>query len=655
VRGVVEETRALSTLGFPKERSGILLSFAAWEAMPDPQRLEPLDRAREDWSNEDLRSLTYVLLPEDGSLTPAELDRRLARFAERVVPDDGDAVSFRARSLSSYFDDLLTAILASLGVITGVQARMLFFVPGLLILAMACFNYINLTVAIAATRAKEVGMSKVLGASARQVIQQHLFEAAAAVVVAFAGAFVLATLLTTLINTAFGFTIGFADAIDGWFWLMTISIVLGTTIIAGAYPAWVMSRFRPLESLRIGAKRSGSGVLRSLFIGSQFAIASVLLTAVLMMYSQNAAMRAELDRLPTDPYVQIENNLIETPDVDPEVLIAALLRSPSIKGATGMAEPVFSATLESDPFAASQVSTSPPVSLRSRFISYDFFSTLGIELLAGRSFVRDRDRAQRADAAQSQSGALGVVIDRDAAAKLGWPNPQDAVGRTIYQQTRTAAGLGTSSALAFEIIGVVDKAPLQGVSGGLSNIYRLDPYNSSLILRLAPDAVPAALAHIEAVWRDLVPDSRLRNVRFLDQTFEIAIFEMNILATALLSIVAFGFLVALAGIFGMALFVANRRRHEIGIRKSLGAGTKQILRQLLVEFGKPVLIGNVIAWPAAYALAQLYVQLYLERAPLTPWPYLLSLAITLAIAWLGFGRQALLASRLQPARVLRYE
>ena len=132
-------------------------------------------------------------------------------------------------------------------------------------------------------------------------------------------------------------------------------------------------------------------------------------------------------------------------------------------------------------------------------------------------------------------------------------------------------------------------------------------------------------------------------------------FQMNMLTTALLSIVVCGFLVALAGIFGMALFVANRRRHEIGVRKSLGANTRHILGQLLVEFGKPVLVGNMLAWPLAYLLAQLYVALWLERMPLTPWPYLSSLVITLAAAWLGVGRQALRAARLQPARVLRYE
>jgi putative ABC transport system permease protein len=131
--------------------------------------------------------------------------------------------------------------------------------------------------------------------------------------------------------------------------------------------------------------------------------------------------------------------------------------------------------------------------------------------------------------------------------------------------------------------------------------------------------------------------------------------ELNLIATALLSLVVFGFLVAVAGIFGMALFVAERRRHEIGIRKSLGARSRDILRQLAVEFGRPVLVGNIVAWPAAYLLSQIYVGMFLQRASSAVWPYLLGLVLTLGIAWLGVGGQALRAARLQPARVLRYE
>ncbi|HET7133249.1 MAG TPA: ABC transporter permease, partial [Gammaproteobacteria bacterium] len=346
VRGIVAESpRGLSTLRFPSENGGILLNESVREA------LLPAGGTGADWSNDDFGAMTFALLPADGSLPAAELDRRLAALAERIDPGNGDEISLRARPLSKVFDDQITSVLSSLGIFSTLSAGYLVFLPGLLILGMACYNYINLTVAIAASRAKEVGLCKVLGASDRQVIQQHLLEAAAAVAIAFVLALALAALLVAALDNAFDFSIPFAGVLGPRFWLAAASIVSATTLIAGAYPAWVMSRFLPIETLRIGTKRSGSSVLRSVFIGGQFAVASVLLTAVLVMYAQNAAMRLELERLPTDPYVQLDNNLLETPEVDPAVLDAALRASPAIRGVTGMADGFWSITLTAEPFS----------------------------------------------------------------------------------------------------------------------------------------------------------------------------------------------------------------------------------------------------------------------------------------------------------------
>ena len=175
-------------------------------------------------------------------------------------------------------------------------------------------------------------------------------------------------------------------------------------------------------------------------------------------------------------------------------------------------------------------------------------------------------------------------------------------------------------------------------------------------MRLAADDVRGGLAHIETVWQELTGTApgTLRPV-FVDDVRDQVLRGMNGLTAALLTVVAFGFSVALAGIFGMALFVANRRRHEIGIRKCLGASSRKILRQLLVEFGRPVVLGNVMAWPVGYLLADVYVDWFVARMPFTPWPYLASLGTALGLAWLGVGGQALKAARLIPARVLRDE
>ena len=660
VRAVVEVPDRMSTA-----RLDILLNMAMRDALRTRSG-EPVASGEppDDWSRAqqlNVNAMTLVLLPGDGSLSAEELERRLTAVSERIVLPAGGTVAFRVRPLTEHFGDAMTAGFGQLGIAPGIPAVQLFFLPGLLVLAMACFNYVNLATAMASTRAKEVGMSKVLGAEARHVIAKYLLEAVVTVLVSLILALALGAAGIDLIRNLSGPQMFFTDLATLQFVLFLATIVAVTSVAAGAYPAFVLSRFRPLDALRKGAKRSGSSVFKSLFIGVQFTVASVLLTAVMVMYAQNAAMRAaDLWRLPADPLVQIMTSL-DSVNVDPDVLAAALLRAPQIKGVTGQGEGVENG--DPDPYARSAAGDEVPVKVQTRFIGHDFFATLGTELLAGRSFERGRDLVPGATRnGANQAGALGIVVDLETVQLLGWSTPEEAVGQVVYQLSDRGGGLSAGGALALQIIGVVERAPLAFMSiGAKATAFHLDPYATQPVVRLAADDVPGGLAHIERVWQDLTGTARsvsgasaVRLV-FLDDVLDDALRGMNGLTTALLTVVAFGFLVALAGIFGMALFVANRRRHEIGIRKSLGASSKNILRQLLVEFGRPVLIGNLIAWPIGYLLADIYVEWFVERMAFTPWPYVGSLAITLCLAWLGVGGQALKAARLTPAQVLRDE
>ena len=657
VRAVVEVPDAMSAA-----RLGILLNMAMRDALR-ARGAAPVTSAEppDDWSRAqqlNVNAMTLVLLPNDGSLSPEELERRLTAVSDRIVLPGGGRVEFRVRPLTEHFGDALTAGFGSLGIAPGIPAVHLFFLPGLLVLAMACFNYVNLATAIAATRAKDVGLSRVLGAGSRHVILKYLLEAVVTVLVSLAFALALGAAGINLIRHLAGMQMFVADLATLDFALLLVSIVAATSVAAGAYPALVLSRFRPLDALRKSTRHSGSSGFKSLFIGVQFTVASVLLTAVMVMYAQNAAMRAaDLWRLPGDPLVQVTTSL-DSVNVDPEVLAAALLRAPQIKGVTGLQANEAS---DSDPYARSLGGDELPVNIQSRFVGYDFFATLGTELLAGRSFERGRDLVAGATrGGANQRGALGIVVDLEAVRLLGWSTPAEAIGQVVYQLSDRGGGLTATGALALQIIGVVERAPLAFMTvGSKAKAFHLDPYATYPIVRLAADDVRGGLAHIERVWSELTGSggAAASTVRlmFLDDALDAALSSMNALTTALLTVVVFGFLVALAGIFGMALFVANRRRHEIGIRKSLGAGSKDILRQLLVEFGRPVLVANVIAWPIGYLLAEIYVEWFVERMAFTPWPYVASLAITLCLAWLGVGGQALRAARLVPAQVLRDE
>lgn len=524
---------------------------------------------------------------------------------------------------------------------------------------MACFNYVNLATAIASTRAKDVGLSRVLGAERHHVIARYLLETITAVLISLALALFLGALGITAIRNLTDLGIGLANLASFDFASLLLAISAATSIAAGAFPAYVMSRFRPIEALRKGSKRSGTGWLKSVFIGVQFAVASVLLTAVIVMFAQNAAMRDRVAGLERQPLVQIPVSLAQV-GVDPDVLAAELRRAPQVRAVTGLRTLAWVGRTDPGRYSRSAADSALPVDLQTSFVGYDYFTALGAELVAGREFVRGRDREETAaprDRPASQSGALGIVVDREAVRLLGWSTPQQALGQVVYQRVDAGSRLATTSASALEIVGVIDHAPLTLLTlGSKGHAFHLDPYDTLPIVRLAADDVQGGLAHVQTVWQSLTgsPVGTMRPM-FLDDARDGALREMNGLTTALLTVVAFGFLVALAGIFGMALFVANRRRHEIGIRKCLGASSRTILRQLLVEFGRPVVIGNVVAWPVGYLLADVYVNWFVARMSFTPWPYVASLGLALGLSWLGVGGQALNAARLIPARVLRDE
>ena len=185
-------------------------------------------------------------------------------------------------------------------------------------------------------------------------------------------------------------------------------------------------------------------------------------------------------------------------------------------------------------------------------------------------------------------------------------------------------------------------------------MYTLQANLATTIARVSAVDLDAGLAGIDAAWRQLAPGVAI-NRRFLDEIFERAYAGYTRLnhLFGMLSVMAFA--ICIAGLFGMAIFVAGRRRREIGVRKTLGGTTGQMVALLLAGFSRPVLLANVIAWPAGYFGARFYLNQFPGPIALTPWPFVLSVVITLAIACLAVFGQTLRAARATPAEVLRNE
>jgi putative ABC transport system permease protein len=283
-------------------------------------------------------------------------------------------------------------------------------------------------------------------------------------------------------------------------------------------------------------------------------------------------------------------------------------------------------------------------------VGYDYFQVMDIPLLAGRVFARERnDETTFSADAGARSTPQVAALDRKAARALGWSNPADAIGHTIY--------VNGNAATATDIIGVVESVPNAIRDRGSDGIvYGLMPHRAGFtIVRLAKSDVKGALEGIDDVFKTLSPARAPPPRQFLDQAFESAYFTFDLINRVFVALGAFAIAIAAVGLFGMASYMTSRRTREIGLRKTQGATSRQILELLLWDFSKPVLVANLVVWPFAFYAAQRYLDSFAQRMTLGPWPFLAALLATLLVALVAVGGRVLHAARLRPTDALREE
>jgi putative ABC transport system permease protein len=390
----------------------------------------------------------------------------------------------------------------------------------------------------------------------------------------------------------------------------------------------------------------------TILVGVQFAAASFLLVVALLMSAENRVLQHRGIRPDRDPVVVIDENLAAL-GIPFDTLRAELLRDPDIKTVSGtMATPWQGGGPHQTVRRTQDASSSGPVAMMN-MIHYDFFQTVGLDTLAGRDF--DRQHADPPfDWDPKKAGVPAVIVDRALTKQLGWTSPEQAVNQTIYLATPWDT---TVPGRPLHVLGVVeDGYPRLVGPNASSNFYVMsDGADTNVpLIRIDRNNIPAALQHIDAVWKGLAPKVPLRR-EFMDALFNSAYETYGTITAVLSGLTGFAFAIAIMGLIGMAIHITSRRMREIGIRKTLGASARGLIFMLLRDFSKPVLAANVIAWPFAFMAGQVYINLFTQRAEVSAAPFALSLAITLAIAWLAVGAQAFRAATVKPASVLHME
>jgi putative ABC transport system permease protein len=509
----------------------------------------------------------------------------------------------------------------------------IFSAIAVLILVLACMNFVNLATARSAGRAGEVGVRKAAGAERRQLIVQFLGES---LFVAFAS-LALAVVVILLFLPAFKGLTGIA--LDGTALLEPVvaASLIGLTVLiglaSGIYPALFLSSFQPVVVLK-GRLRTGlKGVrLRRALVVAQFAISIFLIIGTLIIAGQVGYMRGQPLGFAKEQRLVINFRTWGMMENNYDTVKSELLRHPDILAATACSG-VPGKGINRTYYYPTGLQAEKGLALRSLRADHDFFRVFDIPVVAGRPFQKDI----RTDT----YGAL--VLNEQGARAFGWATADEAVGKTMSDEP-------------IPVVGIVKDFHWWGLQRPIEPmVVRVSPDLFRYIaMKVDTKDLPGTIAHVKAVYDRLFP-GEIFEYFFVDEAFDrqyATEVRMGLLFRVFTGVALF---IACLGLLGLTSFIAEQRAKEIGIRKVLGASVPGLISLMSLEFTRWVLLANLIAWPAAYFVGRKWLENFATRMPM-PWGlFLLGAGLALAIAHLTVSYQSVRAATANPVESLRYE
>jgi len=507
------------------------------------------------------------------------------------------------------------------------------------IIAIAGVNFVNLMTARAGRRATEIGVRKTQGATARDLFVQFICESLLYALVAMLIALMAVELLLPACNGFLQRDIAPDYGRDLAFCL-AVAVLAG--LAAGSYPALVLARWKPASVLRGGPLQAGAGgAARTLLVVLQFAILICLSVATIVVYRQvsfalNDGLRFDKDQvlaIMTSCKGSFAEEVVKLPGV------RAAACSGSAPLGIGISK---SSALAPD---------GTQIDVRSEAVAPGLLELYGLKPVAGRFFS-----ARRTGETLARAGGnvfIGPVILNETAVRgLHFRSAQSAVGQIL----RRAQGPQAARTEPSEIIGVVPDMPVDGMRSPVeATVFHTDTdYFRVLSVKLAGRQVPETLRSIDALWKsrgEPRPITRLFVAQILQDRYLRELRQGQMFA-AFAGVALF---IACLGLFGLAAHTAERRTKEIGVRKAMGATRGEIVRLLLWQLTRPVLVANLIAWPVGFYLMSRWLQGFAYHIELALWMFVAAGALALAIAWLTVWSHACQVARQHPVSALRYE
>jgi putative ABC transport system permease protein len=517
-----------------------------------------------------------------------------------------------------------------------------------LIITSASFNFVALMTARAAQRAVETGVRKAAGALRRQLVIQFLGEAVIYVALAMALAAALTGVLLPQINSVLKQKITFDYLADPALLSALLLTTVGLGLIAGAYPAFVLSAYRPAAVLKGGPVQGAvGGIVRRTLVALQFAIMIGLgITAATIwrqtLFSLNNQLRVDGSRM-----LLIDNAC----DPSHRAFRERLATVPGVAGAVC----VSGAALDNGGMIVSaQVEGGAATPMVSGAVDYGALELYGLRPLAGRFFDHDHGDDGRLVEGET-AGNPSIVVNETGIHRLGFSSPSQAIGKIVTWNRRRWSVKATPGTVGpSEIVGVSPDFAPDTRRERYPQIIYVDPNSLDVLsVRLIGSQIPEALTAIDTAWSQIMHTTISR--RFLSQTLQQMYADIMLQGTVISLGAGLAAAIAALGLFGLAIFTAERRTKEIGLRKVMGATRLDILRFLGWQFARPVLWANVIAWPCAYLVMHWWLERFASHIQLGPLTFLAAGALALVIALTTVAGHALIVARAKPVDALRYE
>jgi putative ABC transport system permease protein len=505
---------------------------------------------------------------------------------------------------------------------------------GILILLIACINFMNLTTARSEHRAKEIGMRKVVGASRRHLIRQFLFEAVFFASVGLVFALLLVQTFLPGFNEITGESFSLSNLTEGTLLLLILGVTLMTGVLSGSYPAILLSSFLPMDVLR-GRLKAGSrgSLLRKTLVWIQMSVSIFLIITTSVIYTQidylkNKELGFDKEHVISVPlgianaenpqiYSRFKTELTQNPHVQ---MVSASFTHPSW----------FATAADQVRYKGKRLDEKVPVNITS--VDYDFVETLKIKILKGRSFSKDFG---------SERGNL--IVNETFEKLMG---AESAINETLT----------IGNEYKGQIVGVMKDFHMESVSTGKIGplILFLNPRINYIFVRVNPGNVSSTLASLEKAWEKATPNLPF-NANFLDEEFDSLYQDVERIGIILRSFTYVAGFIACLGLIGLASFATEKRTKEIGVRKVLGSSVGGIVVLLSRDFVKLVLVANLCTWPFAWVVMQNWLQKFPYHVNLSWSTFILSGLLALIVTLAAVVFQTIRASLADPVHSLRYE